>query len=145
QKTILEQALAGQKLRDIQVAGYSQNTVEREIAPKLWKLLSEVTEKKVGVKTVRLVLEELHKGRSSNGTIDRVRATSMVEGIPLGTSLSKEVSPDECNTEILQQLELPGGQLNLASIFYVERPPVEVRAYEEIVKPGSLIRIKAPK
>ena len=145
QKTILEQALAGQKLMDIQVAGYSQNTVEREIAPKLWKLLSEVTEKKVGVKTVRLVLEELHKGRSSNGTGDRVRVTSMVEGIPLSTSPSKEVSPGERNTEILQQLELPGGQLNLASVFYVERPPVEVRAYEEIVKPGSLIRIKAPK
>ena len=145
QKTILQQALAGEKLRNIQVAGYSQNTVEREIAPKLWKLLSEVTEKKVGVKTVRLVLEELQKGQSSKPTIDEVRLPRRVEGIPLGTSRSGEVSLNERNTEILQQLELPGGQLNLVSAFYVERPPVEVRAYKEIVKPGSLIRIKAPK
>ncbi|PLZ90049.1 hypothetical protein CI594_19115, partial [Fischerella thermalis CCMEE 5196] len=28
--------------------------------------------------------------------------------------------------------------------FYVERPPVESRCYEEITRPGALIRIKAP-
>jgi class 3 adenylate cyclase len=44
-----------------------------------------------------------------------------------------------------QPLELPGGQLDLASVFYIERPPIESRAYEEIGKPGSLIRIKAPR
>ncbi|NEQ80949.1 MAG: hypothetical protein F6K26_12060 [Moorea sp. SIO2I5] len=28
---------------------------------------------------------------------------------------------------------------------YIERPPIEARCYQEIVKPGALIRIKAPK
>ncbi|BAZ10916.1 TIR protein [Calothrix sp. NIES-4071] len=41
--------------------------------------------------------------------------------------------------------ELPEGQVDLASAFYVERPPNEERCYEAIVKPGSLIRIKAPR
>ena len=41
--------------------------------------------------------------------------------------------------------ELPEGQVDLASEFYVERPPIEERCYETIVKPGSLIRIKAPR
>ena len=41
--------------------------------------------------------------------------------------------------------ELPEGQVDLASAFYVERPPIEERCYEAIVKPGSLIRIKAPR
>jgi class 3 adenylate cyclase len=41
--------------------------------------------------------------------------------------------------------ELPGGQLDLASAFYVERPPIETYCYETIVQPGSLIRIKAPR
>ncbi|RUT02578.1 hypothetical protein DSM106972_060560 [Dulcicalothrix desertica PCC 7102] len=41
--------------------------------------------------------------------------------------------------------ELPEGQVELASAFYIERPPVELRCYEAIVKPGSLIRIKAPR
>ena len=41
--------------------------------------------------------------------------------------------------------ELPEGQVDLASKFYVERPPIESRCYEEILKPGALIRIKAPR
>ncbi|HBB35079.1 MAG TPA: molecular chaperone Tir [Cyanobacteria bacterium UBA9273] len=39
--------------------------------------------------------------------------------------------------------ELPEGQVDLASVFYVERPPIESRACETILKPGALIRIKA--
>lgn len=49
--------------------------------------------------------------------------------------------------------ELPEGQVDLASAFYVERLPregemrttIEARCYEAIVKPGALIRIKAPR
>ncbi|MBG1269865.1 AAA-like domain-containing protein [Nostoc sp. WHI] len=41
--------------------------------------------------------------------------------------------------------ELPEGQVDLASAFYLERPPIESRCYEAILKPGSLIRIKAPR
>jgi predicted AAA+ superfamily ATPase len=29
--------------------------------------------------------------------------------------------------------------------FYIERPPIEQRCYEAIVKPGALIRIKVPR
>lgn len=41
--------------------------------------------------------------------------------------------------------ELPGGQMDVASVYYIERPPCEVLCYETILKPGSLIRIKAPR
>ncbi len=41
--------------------------------------------------------------------------------------------------------ELPGGQVELASRFYVDRPPIESRCYEAIAQPGALIRIKAPR
>lgn len=41
--------------------------------------------------------------------------------------------------------ELPGGQVDLASAFYVKRPPIEARCFEAIAKPGALIRIKAPR
>lgn len=33
----------------------------------------------------------------------------------------------------------------LNSLFYIKRPPIEERAYAQIDKPGSLIRIKAPR
>lgn len=42
-------------------------------------------------------------------------------------------------------LEYPEGQMEVNSPFYIERPPIEVRCYEEISKPGCLIRIKAPR
>jgi class 3 adenylate cyclase len=41
--------------------------------------------------------------------------------------------------------EMPEGQVNLASTFYVERPPIEVRCQEAILQPGALLRIKAPR
>lgn len=41
--------------------------------------------------------------------------------------------------------KLPKNQDNLASHFYIERPPIEELCYQEISKPGALIRIKAPR
>ncbi|MBW4579959.1 MAG: AAA-like domain-containing protein [Tildeniella nuda ZEHNDER 1965/U140] len=49
--------------------------------------------------------------------------------------------------------ELPEGQVDLASAFYIDRVPregsarttIEAQCYEAIVKPGALIRIKAPR
>ena len=41
-------------------------------------------------------------------------------------------------------LEDPEGLVPLDSNFYVERSPIEADCYERIVRPGSLIRIKAP-
>ncbi|NEP00003.1 MAG: molecular chaperone Tir [Symploca sp. SIO2E9] len=41
--------------------------------------------------------------------------------------------------------ELPHDQVELASSFYIEHPPIESRCYQTIFKPGALIRIKAPR
>jgi AAA-like domain/CHAT domain len=42
-------------------------------------------------------------------------------------------------------LEEPSGQVPLDSAFYIERPPFEARCYEAILRPGVLIRVKAPR
>jgi serine/threonine-protein kinase len=39
----------------------------------------------------------------------------------------------------------PGGSVPLSSGLYIERPPIETDCYREIVQPGALIRIKAPR
>ncbi|MEW6497798.1 MAG: AAA-like domain-containing protein [Cyanobacteriota bacterium] len=44
-----------------------------------------------------------------------------------------------------RELPFPEGSVALDSSFYVERPGIESLCYETIVKPGSLIRVKAPK
>ncbi|MEA5472479.1 AAA-like domain-containing protein [Spirulina sp. 06S082] len=48
--------------------------------------------------------------------------------------------------EIPPQLSDPSNPSTLkTSKIYIERPPIEETCYQEILKPGSLIRIKAPK
>ena len=42
-------------------------------------------------------------------------------------------------------LEFPSGFLAIDSPFYINRPPIEELTYQEISKPGCLIRIKAPR
>ncbi len=52
-------------------------------------------------------------------------------------------SPNSIQT--VADLEFPGGPIPLDSRFYIDRSPVEARACAEISKPGSLIRVKAPR
>lgn len=54
--------------------------------------------------------------------------------VPPATVLATGVEP-----------EFPDGQVSLNSTFYIERPPIETDCYEGILRPGALIRIKAPR
>ncbi|MGK7900242.1 MAG: AAA-like domain-containing protein [Hormoscilla sp.] len=47
--------------------------------------------------------------------------------------------------KLTPDLEEPKGQVPLDSPFYIERPPIESDCYETIVRPGAMIRIKAPR
>ncbi|GJD19253.1 hypothetical protein RIVM261_042090 [Rivularia sp. IAM M-261] len=62
------------------------------------------------------------------------------------SSLSPSPSPVAISESppVTFDLEYPEGEVPLDSPFYVERASIEQRCYEEIKKPGSLIRIKAP-
>ena len=42
-------------------------------------------------------------------------------------------------------VEFPNGPVPLDSSFYIQRPPVEELVYAELLKPGSVTRIKAPR
>jgi len=66
---------------------------------------------------------------------------------PLPEPVLVEYSRSDVVTNPAEQVELeePEGQVPLESALYIERPPIETRCYEAIVKPGALIRIKAPR
>ncbi|GFE70416.1 AAA-like domain-containing protein [Chroococcus sp. FPU101] len=62
--------------------------------------------------------------------------------------LSKEVEQNSLSHESTKSTYLdayPDGPVPLDSPLYIERPPIEELAYQEIVYPGCLIRIRAPK
>jgi transcriptional regulator with XRE-family HTH domain len=63
----------------------------------------------------------------------------------LAINLPTLTSPTEPKPLPVAPPELPSGQVDLASPFYIDRPPIEERCYETITQPGALIRIKAPR
>jgi DNA-binding Xre family transcriptional regulator len=52
-------------------------------------------------------------------------------------------SPSD-ETHSFAEPELPDGPVPLDSRFYVERPAIEILCYQEILRSGALLRIKAP-
>ncbi|MEH2000923.1 MAG: AAA-like domain-containing protein [Nostoc sp.] len=69
---------------------------------------------------------------------------------PSSLSLDTEVSSlDLFVTQQHDQLEnlwsYPDGPVSLDSPFYVERPPIEELVYRELIQPGCVIRIRAPR
>ncbi len=98
-------------------SGYSTSYITRDVGPKVWKLLSQVLGETVSKTNFQAALER--HWRSHNRS---------------HTRLARE-----------DFLEVPSGIVPINSPFYIERPPIEERAYAQVSKPGSLIRIKAPR
>ncbi|MGD1943288.1 MAG: AAA-like domain-containing protein [Leptolyngbyaceae cyanobacterium] len=59
--------------------------------------------------------------------------------------VTPEVHVRASNQFFSQQNQPPRGPLSLGSPFYVYRPPLERLCFQEILNPGSLVRIKAPR
>ncbi|MER3478264.1 MAG: hypothetical protein C4287_19615, partial [Leptolyngbya sp. ERB_1_2] len=51
----------------------------------------------------------------------------------------------ESSSAVPLVLRYPDGPVPLNSPFYVERPPIEALAYQEVTQPGCVIQIRAPK
>jgi hypothetical protein len=46
---------------------------------------------------------------------------------------------------LINSIDYPSGPLSLASPLYIQRAPVEEAAFGEIIRPGCLLCIKAPR
>jgi AAA-like domain len=122
QELVFLQSWTGKIYREIAAdSGYDLDYI-KEVGSQLWSALSDALGEKVSKKNVRLVL--------ANYSV----ATGKLE--PGSVQLVSRV-PDS--------LEFPSDAVPLQSKLYIERPPVEERAFAEVNRPGSLIRIKAPR
>lgn len=90
---------------------------------------------------VRDVLKQLAEG------VEKGQPQKIEEWESAGNSLTSTSPSLSSNTppSPVAEPELPSGQVRLASAFYVERVPCETQCYKEILQPGCLIRIKAPR
>ncbi len=124
QKVILQESLNETHKTYAQIAQenhYSESYIKQFVAPNLWKIISATVEEKVNRTNCCAVLKQRLKNSSNC-----VEESNLIKTSP------------KIN------LEYPEGQVPLSSPFYIQRN-IEKTYYQEIVKPGALIRIKAPR
>ncbi len=110
-------------------AGYSPGYFTTVVAPELYQRLSELIGQRVTKKNCQVLLESYASEQRSTKTK------------PWQQHL--EVSSSPLNQDTLPCY--PSGSVPLDSPFYLKRSSLEEQVYQEIRKPGALIRIKAPR
>ena len=122
---ILRGVFLGQKYEQIAAEnGYAPEYIKNDVGPKLWQILSSIWGEKVSKSNLMAVLAQ----RVFQGTKNQ----------------DSEDANAECTVSVSTKFESPVRPVPLDSNLYLERPQVESRCYEEIMKPGALIHIKAP-
>ncbi len=90
----------------------------------------------------------LTKVRRRRKAVDWTTLEVYFQAFDLTLTLEDCTSPDS-QTSASQSVLSPSnplkGPLRLGSLFYIYRPPVEQLCFQEILNPGTLVRIKAPR
>ncbi|MEO1208697.1 MAG: AAA-like domain-containing protein [Cyanobacteria bacterium J06638_20] len=124
QETVFCQVWEGKTYAAIAATYNYEHSYIRDVGFRLWQMLSEALGQKVSKSNIKAVV-----GR-------RARAQVATVMTPPPLPLSTPVELD---------LEFPNGPVPLNSRLYIERPPVESKTFTEVLKPGSLIRLKGPR
>ncbi|MCC5623230.1 AAA-like domain-containing protein [Nostoc sp. CHAB 5715] len=132
---VLSQSWLGKTYEEMaEVSGYRNNYI-KEVGSELWQDLSVALGKKITKKNLHLALEKYLQ--------EKINAQENQSQEKLGEESSLEmVSP---NLSSASKIEFPSGPVPLGSPLYINRPPLEELVYNEILHPGCLIRIKAPR
>ncbi|MDJ0800131.1 MAG: AAA-like domain-containing protein [Calothrix sp. MO_167.B12] len=110
--------------------GYSPGYFTNVVAPELFKRLSQLIGKRVTKKNCQVLLQSYAQEQIiQEKTFIREKSTDF----SVNNNHKCKVLPP-----------YPSGSIALDSPYYIKRSPVEEQAYEEIGKPGALVRIKAP-
>ena len=108
---------------------YTSNYLSKDVGNKLWGNISAALEERVSKKNFKVALQRKWLEQFNNIAKDR----------PSVVPFQPQISTQSNN------LTFPEGSVAIDSPFYLDREGVESVCYETIVKPGSLIRIKAAK
>ncbi|HIK07551.1 MAG TPA: AAA family ATPase [Trichormus sp. M33_DOE_039] len=110
QRSIIEQVLHGNRLKDIQVTGYTNGTVQRVLCPRLWELLSASTGQKIRINTVISTLEKLSKesqySRSNDYELETSVAPSPLPAFIPPKQVRQNLPARSCNTFVGREEEI---------------------------------------
>ena len=123
QEILLRQVWEGKTYTSIASASHYGEHYLRNIASGLWQSLSEIFHIPISKSNFRSSIES--------------RSLTAEEA-----ELIEKFTRSQC---LATPLEYPGSPVPLGSPFYINHPLIEELAYQEIAKPGSVLRIKAPR
>ncbi|WP_373536397.1 AAA-like domain-containing protein [Microcoleus sp.] len=123
QEILLRQVWEGKTYTNIASAYHYGEHYMRNIASGLWQFLSEILQIPISKLNFRSSLES--------------RSLTVEE-----RELIEKFTRSQC---LATPLEYPGSPVPLGSPFYIPHPLIQELAYQEIAKPGSVLRIKAPR
>jgi len=114
---------------------YSTSYLGQDVAPKLWKTLSEALGKQVKKSNLKQVLEAYWQQQMA--ATDSTNPLSQNHNSPSPSAPPKQQSTELCQTT-------PEAPETLIPDRYVERSPLETICTKTLSQPGGLVRIKAP-
>ncbi|NJM85456.1 MAG: hypothetical protein HC839_04805 [Leptolyngbyaceae cyanobacterium RM2_2_21] len=124
QEIVFSQVWEGKTYAEIaDGCGYEHSYI-RDVGFRLWQTLSKALGQKISKSNIRAVVRRYARSHPNIGPL--------TQGLDLATAA------------VALELEFPDGPVPLHSKFYIERPPIEAQTLASVVKPGSLIRLKAP-
>ncbi|KAF3890814.1 diguanylate cyclase [Tolypothrix bouteillei VB521301] len=137
EKFVLHQSWLGQTYNEMaQSSGYASDYI-KEVGSQLWQDISDTVGQRVTKKNLHLVLNQIQ-----TNFIGRQKKEAEPE---LEIIDKKHESEDVQLLTINKEIPYPNAPLDLTSPFYINRPPVEEIAYQEISQPGCAIGIRAPR
>ncbi len=123
---------------------YATSYISQDVAPKLWRLLTEALGEKVKKSNFKEALKRCWEKQIASGQFSLNQEPIACES----REIADKLPPSDLNLVKSEQLsrsltnqEKPE---TLTPDLYVERPPIESICHETLLQPGSLIRIKAP-
>ncbi len=120
---------------------YATSYISQDVAPKLWKLLTDALGERVKKSNFKEALKRGWQRQSAAQPETEpleppmVGATERLGAAPLQGGSAAAIA----GSTKLDKRNLPAPEL------YVERHPVDSLCYEALLQPGALIRVKAPK
>lgn len=129
---------------------YSGSYIQQRVAPTLWHLMSEIAGTKVTKSNCRSVLYGYLEALSAYDILEQSEQALTPNKSPdsAANDLTKtSVEKQSVNQALKVQplLEFPTESVPLNSPFYIRRDPYELNCFQQIMYPGALIRLKAPR
>jgi len=125
---------------------YTTSYISQDVAPKLWKTLTTALGEKVKKSNFKEALRRYAEKQSlQQEDINHEYHPNSWELINLNQELPEFQLGEATSAATTTVIPLSSDQLDFQELeYYVERHPIENLCYENLLQPGSLVRIKAP-